>query len=99
MTIIKLILATLLLLCLLKMPYGYYQLVRFISFVGFGYLAFEANKNKDEKMVIAFIALALLFQPFIKIALGRFIWNIIDVVVAVFLIISILKNKKNHEKN
>lgn len=98
MTIIKLILATLLLLCLLKMPYGYYQLVRFVSFVGFGYLAFEANKNKDEKMVIAFIAIALLFQPFIKIALGRFIWNIVDVVVAGFLIISVIKNKNNHEK-
>lgn len=81
------------------MPYGYYQLVRFISFVGFGYLAFEANKNKDEKMMIAFIAIALLFQPFIKIALGRFIWNVVDAVVAGFLFISILKNDNTHERN
>ena len=81
------------------MPYGYYQLVRFIAFVGFGYLAFEANKKKDEKIMIVFIALALLFQPFLKIALGRFIWNIVDVVVAGFLIISVLKNNNNHEQN
>ena len=96
--IIKLILAILLLLCLLKMPYGYYQLVRFIAFAGFGYLAFEANKKKDEKTMIVFIALALLFQQFLKIALGRFIWNIVDVIVAGFLIISVIKNKNNHEK-
>jgi len=99
MTTIKLILTILLLLCLLKMPYGYYQLVRFISFVGFGYLAFEANKKKDDKIMFAFIALALLFQPFFKIALGRIIWNVVDVVVAGFLFISILKNYNTHEKN
>lgn len=78
------------------MPYGYYQLVRFINFVGFGYLAFEANKKKDEKMMFAFIALAILFQPFLKIALGRTIWNIVDIVVAGFLIISVLKNKNGN---
>lgn len=85
----KIILATLLLLCLLKMPYSYFQLVRFVSFIGFGYLAFESNKRKDEKMMVVFIALALLFQPFFKIALGRIFWNIVDVIVALFLIFSV----------
>ncbi|WP_317040686.1 DUF6804 family protein [Halpernia frigidisoli] len=48
------------------MPYGFYQLVRFISFIGFAYLAFEANKAKKETLVFVFIPLALLFQPFFK---------------------------------
>ena len=33
-----------------------------------------------------FIVMALLFQPIFKIALGRATWNVIDVIVAVFLI-------------
>lgn len=97
MSIIKIILAILLLLCLLKMPYGYYQLVRFLAFAGFGYLAFESNKKRDEKMMFLYIALALLFQPFLKIALGRTIWNIVDVIVAGFLLMSLFKNKNNYE--
>ncbi|MBV6879038.1 hypothetical protein KVY03_04190 [Epilithonimonas sp. FP105] len=79
------------------MPYGYYQLVRFIAFAGFGFLAFEANNKRDEKMMFLYIALALLFQPFLKIALGRTIWNIVDVIVAGFLLMSLFKNKNNYE--
>ena len=93
MNLIKILLATLLLLCLLKMPYGYYQLVRFIAFAGFGYLAIDANKKNDGKMMFIFIALAILFQPFLKIALGRFIWNIVDVIVAGFLLFLLIKKQ------
>ena len=34
-----------------------------------------------------FVTLALLFQPFAKVALGRAIWNIIDVLVAIGMIV------------
>lgn len=61
-------------------------------------MAFEANKKKAEKMMFVFIGLAFLFQPFFKIALGRFIWNIIDRVVAGFLLFSLINIKNNHEK-
>ncbi len=82
-------LALLLILCLFRMPYGYYQLVRYISFAVFVYLAYTAyNKNKDFTAVFwIYLFLAILFQPFIKIALGRTIWNIVDVVVAIWLIV------------
>jgi len=40
------------------------------------------------------VALALLFQPFAKIALGRTVWNVVDIIVAAGLIISLLHNKK-----
>ena len=50
---IKICLAALMFLCLLEMPYGFYQLVRFIALVGFGILAFRANEenNKTELIV------------------------------------------------
>lgn len=77
------------------MPYGYYELVRFLALVGFGVLAYEANKGEQKTPVIIYIGLALLFQPFFKIALGREIWNIVDVIVGVGLLVSIfISNKK-----
>lgn len=85
-TIIKIALAILLFLCLLDMPYGFYQLVRFMALIGFGILAYKAiEQNKNTEMII-YGGLALLFQPFFKIALGREMWNIIDVIVGIGLI-------------
>lgn len=93
--IIKIVLAILLLLCLVKMPYGYYTLVRFVAFVGFGILSFVTYQKHNEVgiEVLLYIALALLFQPFAKVALGRTLWNIVDAVVGVGLLLS-LANKK-----
>ena len=89
---LKLMLASLLLLCLFDMPYGYYQLVRFVSMAGFAFLAFEANQTNAKNQMLLYIFLALLFQPFIKITLGRELWNIMDVIVALFLLLT-LKRK------
>jgi hypothetical protein len=97
-TAIKFILIILFLICLFDMPYGYYQLVRFAGFLGFGLLAYISNKRKQETEVIIYIALALLFQPFIKVALGRIIWNIVDVLVAAGLIISLLQDRAKINK-
>ena len=92
---LKIILAILLLICLFDMPYGYYQFVRFVAFAVFGYFAFvEFQANKKE---IAFVygALALLFQPFLKIALGRTMWNVVDLIVAGALVLSVFIHKKS----
>ena len=89
--IIKIGLAILLFLCLLEMPYGFYQIVRVVSMVGFGILALSAKEDKERWI---YIVLCLLFQPFIKVALGRVLWNVVDVVVAIGLLISIKSDKK-----
>ena len=92
--IIKLILVILFLLCLLHMPYGYYQAVRFIGMLGFILLAYFSNQQNQKIEVIIYISLALLFQPFIKVALGRTVWNIVDVIVSAGLIISLFEKPK-----
>lgn len=93
--IIKIGLAILFFICLLKMPYGYFQLVRFLAFVGFFILAYKYNQEGKKNEMALYIILGLLFQPFIKIALGRELWNIIDVIVGIGLLISVLnKNEK-----
>lgn len=86
----KLILSILLLLCLADMPYGYYQFVRFAGLLGFAFLAYQAKQQGRQTEMWIYSGLALLFQPFFKIALGRQLWNLVDAVVAVGLLLSIL---------
>ena len=88
-----LIILVLLLLCLLPMPYGYFMLVRFVSMVAFGVMAYRYSEQNKGTLTITFVSLALLFQPFFKIALGRVVWNVVDVVVAVLLLILWLKER------
>ena len=95
---IKIVLAILLFLCLADMPYGYYQLVRFVALVGFAILAYKANEQGQKTEAIIYVCLAILFQPLIKIALGREIWNVADVIVGVGLIISIFIRPSNNPR-
>lgn len=87
-------LAVLLLMCLLSFPYGFFIVVRIIALVVFGILAMHAYEDKTETPMYIYIALAVLFQPFLKIPLGRDLWNIIDVLVAIGLVVSIFKARK-----
>ena len=83
------------------MPYGYYQLVRFSAMISFAYLAYSAKEENKNNEIFVYIALAILFQPFIKIALGRTIWNIVDFVIGLGLLISLLaiKNSTINQSN
>jgi hypothetical protein len=92
--IIKVVLAVLFFLCLLDMPYGFYQAVRFAGLIGFAILAHRANQKGRQTEMFIYCGLALLFQPFFKIALGREIWNIVDVVVGIGLIVTIFMKPK-----
>jgi hypothetical protein len=79
------------------MPYGYYQFVRFAALLGFVILAYQANEQQNKSEMIIYIGLALLFQPFVKVALGRTIWNLVDVLVGIGLLASIFMSNKNSQ--
>ena len=87
MNYLKLLLAVILLLCLAPMPYGYYQLVRVVAMIAFAIMAYQYYVKENVPLAITFGGLALLFQPFIKVALGRTLWNVVDVIVALVLIV------------
>ena len=91
---VYLILAAMMLLCLAPMPYGYFQLVRFVVMVVFGIMAYRYYKINKVIASCVFGVLALLFQPIYKIVLGRGIWNVIDVIVAVLLIALFMMEKR-----
>lgn len=96
---IKIILAILFFICLVGLPYGFYQFVRFAALVGFAILAYQAKGKENNTEMIIYICFAILFQPLIKIALRREIWNVVDVVVGLALLVSIfIKPKAINEK-
>ena len=91
MILLTLGLAAFSLLCILDLPYGYYQLYRFLPLGVFLYLAHE-EQDKKEWMIVWLMS-ALLVQPIFKIALGREIWNLVDIAFALILIISAFKKE------
>ena len=93
-----LVIAAMMLLCLAPMPYGYFQLVRLLATIAFGFMSFRFYQERKEAFFYTFGALTLLFQPLYKIALGRTIWNIIDVIVAIGLILLFIWDWKNGKK-
>lgn len=94
MNYLKLLLAVILLLCLAPMPYGYYQLVRVVAMIAFAIMAYQYYVKEHVPLAITFGGLALLFQPFIKVALGRTLWNVVDVIVAVVLIVLVFSESR-----
>ena len=97
MNYLKLILAALLLLCLAPMPYGYYQFIRLVSMIVFAVMAYQYFEKEKMPLAITFGGLVLLFQPFCKIALGRALWNVMDVGVAVGLVILWIEENKRRK--
>ncbi len=97
-TYIKILLAILFFLCLLDMPYGFYEIVRFVALIGFGILAYQASEQKKQTEMIVYGSLALLFQPFFKVALGREIWNFVDMIVGVGLFGSLIMNRTKSQR-
>lgn len=94
MKAIQIIIAILLLLCIAPMSYGYYQLVRYVAMIVFGWMAYKYYEEERKSLMVTFGALVILFQPFLKIALGRIMWNVVDVVVAIGLIALVCIRRK-----
>jgi len=60
------------------------------------WLKISLTKTLNEEFI--YIALTILFQPFIKIALGRALWNIVDIFVGIGLLVTVFTVKKSRNK-
>lgn len=89
---ILILLIILLLMALLPLPYGYYILLRFAVFFG---LIYEIIKNKklNQDTIYIFIVIAVLYNPIIRMPLGRVIWVIVNILTAIYLIYCLWKYK------
>lgn len=78
--------AAILLLALIPLPYGYYQLLRLVATVTFGWAAYISLQRKEEILPWACGLLALMFNPLIPVYLPRELWMGIDAAAGVFLL-------------
>lgn len=95
---IKIVLGILFFIALADLPYGYYIFLRFIAMISFAILAYEAGTKEQSKVVILYIVLAVLFQPFFPLPLGRVLWNILDVIIGIGLLLSLIPTIKSSKK-
>ena len=71
-----------LLLALLPLPYGYYQLLRLVVCAASLWLAINLGSETRMALAIAFGFLALLYNPIFPIHFGRSAWSFINVLTA-----------------
>ena len=85
---VKVFLVIILVLCIFKMPYGYYQFARIATCAGFLWLAY--SYSKQPLLLLPCIGVAILVNPVIKVYFNRRTWNNIDVAIAILLAIWII---------
>lgn len=79
-------------------PYGFFTLLRFVVFASSAYVAWMTYEAQKEKWVWVFGFLAVLFNPFIIIHLNRELWSAIDLIVGVFMIVSVFALKLGYKQ-
>lgn len=85
--------AIVLLFSMLPLPYVFYPIVRLTMTIISGFLGYNYYIRKKKELAIFFLIIAVLFQPFVMFSLGRNLWLIIDVSLAIFLLLLAVRNK------
>src|SRR5258706_2792461 len=68
--------------------YDYYTLLRIVGCSVFAFAAFISFRRKHRPPALAFAILAVAFNPFIKVHFPTEIWNRVDRVAAVLLVLN-----------
>ena len=89
----SLMLAVALLLCLLSLPYGFYTIIRLATAIIAGCWVYKFFSIEKTTYAIIACSIVLLFQPFFKITLDRFTWNMVDILVSLLIMFLVLKKK------
>lgn len=93
----SLIVAMMLFGALAELPYGYYQLLRFVTCAVSVYVAFVAYNWQKMWATWIFGFVALLFNPLIPFHLSRELWKPIDTICAILFIVIAFVLKKPAE--
>ena len=90
-----------LILALLPLPYGYFTILRIFGCLVFILQLINIPKTKrhsrNSEFVIC-IVLIILFQPILRLPLGRLIWNIVDVSTAIWLLLNLNRRTRKTKK-
>jgi hypothetical protein len=94
--IIKIVLAIFLLSCTIQLPNLYYHIVGFVALIGFTLLAYKAYEDEQKYTIALFITLATIFQPIIKLEIEKPTWNMIYLIVALWLLFNVYLYHRKH---
>lgn len=83
-----------LLIALLEMPYGYYQLLRVGICLVAVFLAYQAFEGQRSRIAWIFAAAALTYNPIAPLALGRGLWTIVNLATVGLLIWSLMDQRR-----
>lgn len=97
--IAALLLGVLMLIAVGDNPYGYYQFLRIATIIIALFIAYIVYKSDEEnKAVWFFVAVAILFNPFLPIYLDKSLWVVIDILVAVSIPLVTILSLKSSKK-
>lgn len=82
-------LATMMIIALFPMQYGYYTLLRITAFSLFALLAYDSHIRSLKLLPWIFGFMAIIYNPVFKIHLLRETWEMINLLSAVLLIATI----------
>ncbi len=65
-----------------KQQYSYYTFIRWLTMIAFIYFAYQSYTKKQIGLLIYFVAVAILFNPFQKVWFQKETWHLIDYLIA-----------------
>ena len=83
-----------LLLAMFSLPIGYYTLLRLVVCLTAGFLVWYSYQKQRYGWVWGMGLIVLIFNPIIPLYLGRELWLVVDVAVAIVLGIYLFKFKQ-----
>jgi hypothetical protein len=90
---LNILISLMLLGALLPVPYSYFLVLRVVVSV---YLLWLLVAEKQTQVVnFILVVLVVLFQPLYKFPVDRFLWNLIDIGLAIWLLTQAQEKKKN----
>lgn len=70
-------------------PYGYYVLLRFVCCAVFAFLTVQAIRQENERWAWILGVIAMIYNPFIRLALNRELWSIVNIVTVGIAVASV----------
>ena len=80
----------------LPMPYGYYVFLRLSACVVFAIAAYVAVTRKHRALPWIYGALAIVFNPAVKVILPKSAWAVIDVAAALLMVMTAKQIASDH---
>lgn len=76
-----------------KQSYGFYIFLRIFIFFSSLYLAYLAYEYKEKQWLIRFIIIVFVYNPIIRLPLGKDFWEFINLITLLLFVSSLFKFK------